>query len=141
MPLVLFRNFLAFLSLACIVTACSTGIVETSDTEVVDTWDPELEVKRAEAARKKRLEDLAYCEDLLDKPTHVYDAWQGHLKGSRFYTTAKMCPYFFEIGKTYTSDSGGKTRVVKDGDDVIIYQKVLYGDREVTSKRQYKFIQ
>ena len=128
----MFKKLLAFLPLAGILAACSSG--------VVDTWDPESEIKREKAYETK-------CQEMKDNATHRQEVRPNrlpsyyYLDGNIFYNVS-LCglssdnPYV--IGKTYTID-GYKVKAIKQGDEIIIYRK--HPERGPTWKEVYKPIQ
>ena len=92
----MFKKFLAFLPLAGIIAACSSG--------VVDTWDPEAEIKG------KKANDIK-CQEMKDNPTHRKEGRpqsKYYLDGNIFYDVSSRCDLAFDypsiIGKTYTRD-------------------------------------
>ena len=112
----MFRKFLAFLPLAGILAACSSG--------VVDTWDPEKEIEK-ELAKKE------VCIKMISNPTHKYYGTKFHFDGKDLYQLLPQydntCVHSGRIGETRIEDDGKKSKLVMSGNDIIYFKESRNG--------------
>jgi len=120
------KRFLALLPLTIIVTACSSG--------VVDTWDPEADIKRSES-------NDVECQRKWESATHDYTGMRLHLEGNTITSVydsgeKKFCALMAEIGKTTRREYDGKRvkYALEDGNIV----EYIAGDGQTPKKYVHK---
>jgi len=122
------KRFLALLPLTIIVTACSSG--------VVDTWDPEADIKRSES-------NDVECQRKWESATHDYTSISQrlHIEGNTITSVydsgeKKFCALMAEIGKTTRREIDGKRikYALEDGNIV----EYIADDGETPFKNVYE---